>query len=290
MYYNLGDSVEILIIVLIVLATLKVTFQGIFARKHISNIVESISFNGVIYFFASLIFSYALKCSLPVIAFASLFGLLTVLFQLFYITAMRCGNISLTVLIVNSSMIIPIIVSVLFFNERLGILKIIGIAAIFIALFLSTEKSIMKFNSKWILFSLLAFLTNGSLAVCQQMFGKTIWRKEGISFVAWSYLLATGISFVIYLVFKSKQKESGLKINNRALLYGLFIGVILGVFQLLNTKAIATIDAGLFFPVYNGGTLLLTTIMGVFLFKERLRRKQIASIVVGIIGIVLINI
>ena len=280
----------ILIIVLIILATLKVTFQGIFARKHISNVVESISFNGVIYFFASLIFSYALKCSPPVIAFALLFGLLTVLFQLFYIQAMRCGNISLTVLIVNSSMIIPIIVSVLFFDERFGILKIIGITAIHVSLFLSTEKSIIKLNSKWILFSLFAFLTNGSLAVCQQMFGKTVWHKEGASFVAWSYLLATVISFVIYFALKLKQKRSGLKINNLALLYGLFIGIVLGLFQLLNTKAIGTIDAGLFFPVYNGGTLLLTTIMGVFLFKDRLRRKQIISIIVGIIGIVLINI
>ena len=36
-------------------------------------------------------------------------------------------------------------------------------------------------------------------------------------------------------------------------------------------------------------TLILTTISGVFLFKDKLTRKQIASIVVGIVGIALIN-
>ena len=77
--------------------------------------------------------------------------------------------------------------------------------------------------------------------------------------------------------------------NRFALTYGFLTGVILGIFQILNTKAIATIDAGLLFPVYNGGTLVLATIMGVFLFKDKLSRKQIASIIVGIIGIILIN-
>lgn len=93
----------------------------------------------------------------------------------------------------------------------------------------------------------------------------------------------------MYFIFNFKQKKSEFKINCFALTYGLLTGVILGLFQLLNTKAIATIDAGLLFPIYNGGTLVLTTIIGVFLFKDRLRIKQIASIIVGIFGIILIN-
>ena len=280
---------KFVIIILIVLAVSKVTLQGSFARKYISDTADSICFNGIIYFFASFIFAYAFMCSPPVIAFSWLFGLLTGIFQLCYIQAMRCGNISLTVLIVNSGMMIPILVSALFFDEQFGILKLSGILAIHISLFLNTQKNMIKLNLKWLLFALSAFLANGCLAVCQQIFGKSVWCDERVSFVAWSYLLATIISFIMYFIFSSKQKRSEFKMNRFALTYGFLTGVILGIFQILNTKAIATIDAGLLFPVYNGGTLVLTTIMGVFLFKDKLTRKQIASIIVGIIGIILIN-
>ena len=80
---------EYIIIILVLLATSKVTLQGVFARKYIVDITDSIHFNGIIYFFASLVFVFALKCSPQVIPFA--FGILTVLFQIFYIQAMSCG-------------------------------------------------------------------------------------------------------------------------------------------------------------------------------------------------------
>ena len=40
----------------------------------------------------------------------------------------------------------------------------------------------------------------------------------------------------------------------------LVVGVILGVFQLINTKAIANINGTLLFPTYNAGTLILSTL------------------------------
>lgn len=87
---------EFIMIILIVLATSKVTLQGVCSRKYITNFSDSICFNGIIYFFASLVFVFALKCSPQVIPFAFTFGVLTVLFQLFYIQAMSCGNLILT--------------------------------------------------------------------------------------------------------------------------------------------------------------------------------------------------
>ena len=280
---------EFIIIILIVLATSKVTLQGVCSRKYITNFSDSICFNGIIYFFASLVFVFALKCSPQVIPFAFTFGVLTVLFQLFYIQAMSCGNLSLTVLIVNSGMIIPIIVSAVFFKEQFGVFRIAGIITILFSLSLSVNKKTVKSKLKWFLLSVTCFLTNGCLSVCQQLFGKTALRNEGISFVAWSYLLATMISFLLYIILKCKQKRFAVGIKSTALIYGSCSGVILGTFQILNTKAIAALDAGLLFPIYNSGTLILTTILGVFLFKDKLTRKQIASIVVGIVGIVLIN-
>ena len=278
-----------MILCLIILATSKVFLQSSYAKKYISTTCESIAFNGIIYLFSSLIFINALKTSFPVIGFALIFGGLTVLFQLCYIRAMSVGNVSLTVLIVNSSMIIPILGSALFFNEQFGVLRIIGIITIVISLIFNVEKNSDKTERKWLCLAISAFVLNSALAVCQQIFGKSECGGERTSFVAWSYLLATAISFLVYLILKLKTKKQGRAPLRAMLIYGLFAGVFLGVFQLVNTKAISEIDAGLLFPIYNSGTLILSTLIGVFVLKDKLKRKQILSILVGVVGIVLIN-
>lgn len=280
----------IIVLCLIALATSKVTLQAAFAKKHISMFSDGIAFNGIIFLFSLLGFVGALKSSAQVLVFGAAFGILTVLFQACYVKAMSSGNVSLIVFIVNSSMIIPLFVSKIFYGEQFGILRIIGIVVIFIALAFSVELKKEKSNqSKWLLLTIAAFFLNGGLAVCQQIFGKSLWKAESASFVAWSYFTATLVSFGVYLILLLKGEKTTFKINRTSLGYGIGTGIALGVFQFMNTRAIAVIDAGFLFPVYNGGTLVLTTVTSVFLLKDKLNFKQIVSIVLGITGIVLMN-
>ena len=97
------------------------------------------------------------------------------------------------------------------------------------------------------------------------------------------------IKFVIYFILNLKGKKVTFKVSRTFWCCSIGAGVVLGVFQLLNTKAIASIDAGLLFPTYNGGTLVLSTLTGIYFLKDKLMPKQIASIIVGICGIVMIN-
>ena len=265
--------------------------QGMFAKKSIATFIDGIFFNGIIFSFAALIFSKnAIHCQSPVIIFGFIFGLLTLLFQLCYIKAMAYGNISLTVLIVNLSMIIPIIVSVFVFGEVLTATKVLGFFLIVITLFMSVDRNEKSAHfKKWLTFSALSFLLNGALAVTQQIFGRTIWKNESSAFVAWSYIIAAILSLVLYLLLKFRGNKTTFKIKPSVFENGLCIGVILGVFQLLNTKAIATIDGLFLFPTYNGGTLILSSIFSVIFLKDKLKPHQTISIIIGIFAIIIIN-
>ena len=140
----------IVILVLCVLATTKVTLQGFFAKKNIQSFPDGVFFNGLIFLFSALIFfKNAFDCEWGIILFGSVFGFLTVLFQLYYIKAMSCGNVSLTVLIVNLSMIIPLTVSVLAYNEPLSILSFLGILLTVVAFTLNVEKETCTKTKKW---------------------------------------------------------------------------------------------------------------------------------------------
>lgn len=280
----------IIIFCLIILATTKITIQGGFAKKHISTLADSLCFNGMIFLFTSLIFMFGLKLSMPTFLFGLTFGFLTVMFQLCYIKAMSMGNVSLTVLIVNLSMVLPIIFSAVFFKEQFTAMRVFGILFAICSFMLNVKNlKNSQIGKSWLLLSLCAFLFNGGLAICQQIFGKTVWHNERASFVAWSYICATAISFVIYILIRRFGNRQTFKFNYYSILSAFGAGAVLGIFQFLNTKAIASIDAGLLFPFYNGGSLIFTTAIGVLLLKDKLKLNQVISILTGIVSIVLIN-
>lgn len=280
----------IVILILCFLATSKVTVQGFFAKKNVTSLSDGVFFNGLIFLFSALIFLNKLNLNTSVICFSCAFGILTVIFQLCYIKAMSCGNVSLAVLIVNLSMIIPVLVSALFYKESIGFLRLLGICLMVVALCLNVNKEKSIGYKKWFLFCLLASLANGALAVCQQIFGKTEWKGETHSFVAWSYIIATVFSMLLYLFFKAKGDGITFKIKPSVFIYSLSVGVILGVFQLINTKAIANINGTLLFPTYNAGTLILSTLSSILILKDKLTSNQKISIFIGIVAIVLMNI
>lgn len=282
----------IIIFVLCLLATSKVTLQGLFSKKNVQSIADGLFFNGLIFLFSAIVFiRNAFSFSSGVVLYGMIFGSLTVLFQLCYVKAMSCGNVSLTVLIVNLSMIIPIAFSIIVYKEQLSPLRFSGILLAFISLALNLTKTEEASTSKnWLWISLLASTANGSLAVCQQIFGKTQWGSLTKEFVAWSYITAAVVSLVLFFILKSKGFSISFKLKPIVFIIGSAVGIILSVFQVVNTRAISTIDSTLLFPAYNGGTLILSSITGVLFLKDKLKRNQAISIVIGIIAIVIMNI
>lgn len=280
-----------IILCLCIMATAKVTVQGLFAKNNIKNTNDAIFFNALVFLFSTFIFLKDIFIlNFPVFLFALAFGVLTVSFQVCYIKAMSCGNVSLTVLIVNLSMIIPILVSVFCYKEQLSFLRFFGICLTVFALFLSIENKTDKrsFN-KWFYLSVLASLCNGGLAVCQKIFSKTQWQSQAKSFVVCSYAVATVTSILLYLILKSKKSTISYKINIKTIIYALSVGILLGVFQVLNTKAISVIDGTLIFPAYYGGSLILSYISSLLILREKINNKQKLSFSVGIIAIIFMN-
>ena len=281
---------QILIILgLCLLATVKITIQGRFAKARTKSTYDAIFFNALIFFFAALIFGKdLLSLNGAVALFGAGFGVLTVLFQLSYIKAMACGNVSLSVLIVNLGMILPVILSVVCYGESLSVMRFLGLCLTVLALILSVDgKNRSPQFKKWFFLSILATLSNAGIAVLQKSFSKTPWSGEVKPFVAFGYVVATILSLLLCLLLKKGKGER--KFDWKLFLGALSIGVILGIFQVLNTKAIARIEGTLFFPAYNGGTLILSSLSGLLILKDRLNRKQFLGLAVGVIAIILMN-
>ena len=283
----------ILIFLLCFLATTKVTLQGRFAKTSGNSSFGALTFNTVIFASAAVLFArWLIGCHASTALFGAVFGVLTVLFQLFYVMAMSGGNVSLTVMFVNFSMVIPIAFSVIYGKEHITPIKAAGIALIVLALALTFKKGKGgEVNHKrWLLTALAAALINGGLSICQKLYGMTVYSSEGSGFVAWAYLIAFLLSFAVCFLRGVSNKENRFSVSPRAALLGVSAGAVLAVFQWLNTYAVSAIDAAVIFPSYYGGSMILSAMSGVLILKDKLTKRQICAILIGIVAIVILNI
>ena len=280
----------LIVVWLCTLATAKVTVQGVYAKKNIKTVGDATLFNGLIFFFAALLFlGQAISGSGEIWFFSVLFGILSVVFQTCYSKALSIGNASVTVLIVNLSMIIPIAVSVFAFDERLSVARMSGILLTLVTFFVVADvKKTKKYNLKWILLAMAAMLANGALGVTQKLFGKSIWEAQTGAFVSRSYIVAAVVSMIAYLLLRCKENTSR-KRPHIIFAYAAATGIILAVFQLFNTYAISTVNGTFLFPAYSGGCIILSTVSGFLIFKERLNARQTIGVAIGVVALILMN-
>lgn len=281
----------VLILILCILATLKVTLQGQYAKKTENTFYNAIAFNTLIFATSAVLFAkWVTESHMQTALFGVIFGVLTVLFQSFYIMAMSIGNVSLTVMTVNFSMIIPIVFSVICYNETISVLQIIGILLVVIALILGIEKDSGKSGNvkKWLILALCASLSNGCLSVCQKIFASSAYGVENKGFVAWAYITSSIISVLICSVLKFGKSREKKTVNRIKWILGVSAGVVLAIFQWLNTYAVSVIDSTVLFPSYNGGAMVLSSLSGVIILKDKLSKKQICSVALGTVAVIVL--
>ena len=284
--------VILLIVASWVLAATKVLSQGRFAKNMAKTPSDALLFNGLIFGTGAIVLLpiFGVNVALSGIFAGFLVGLFNVIFQMAYVCAFSCGPVSLTAMISTTSMVVPIIVSAIAYKEPLSVYRIIGIILTIVALYFTTEK--IKKDSiklKWALFTLLSFVANFSSSLTQKIYLKNFPETDTSSFVSVHFAFAAILSLGLYFILSACGKKCSYKIGKNVIFTSLFIGVVLGIFNLIYSYALANIDATVYLPVFNGGLTVLVTLCGSLFMKERLTKRQKISIVLGVFAIVLMS-
>lgn len=282
----------LIILLLCGLATTKVTLQSHFGKKTLSTNSDNILFTAIVFLTAAVLFCADIpKASGQTWLFALLFAILTVIFQLAYTKALCVGNVSLTVMTVNLSMLFPSLVSVVFYHESLTPARILGIGLTVLSLTLTVDFKIKeKLSRAWFLFTGGAALANGGIGITQKIFGASDYSGEKKSFIACAYAVAFLATITLYLFTRSRGPGASRGKIARTCMYAVAVGVVLAIFQWVNTYAILIMDGSFLFPMYSGGSIILSTLVGILLFKDKLTGKQAVSMAVGIVAVVIMSI
>lgn len=261
------------------------------ARRFDINIRQSINWN---YLSALLLcfFTYSpdveiLQQSSPWEFYLPLSILLPTIFILLAESIKRIGIVK-TDIAQRLSLFIPIIASYFIFHENISSLKFFGLAVGFLAIFLTlnkkTESSKTNNNS---LFPLLVLLGFGIIDVLfkQIALNKDIPFTTSL-FVIFCGAFAVATLITIYSVLAKKVK----------LEFGNFIfGIVLGIFNFGNIlfylkahKALAD-NPSTVFAAMNFGVIILGSIIGIVIFKEKISRLNYVGIALALTAVVIIT-
>lgn len=202
-------------------------------------------------------------------------------FVLLQISVKRNGVV-LSATFMKLGLLVPMVVSILFFGEMPKILQIIGfvlaVAAIILINF-EKEQSTMGFKIGLILL----LLAGGGGDAMSKIFEELGNNELSEQFLF--YTFAAALILCTALVFYKKEK-----LDKFTIAYGLLIGIPNYFSARFLLLALNKLPAVLVYPTYSVATLMVITLAGVCFFKERLGKRQWSAIGIILVALVMLNI
>lgn len=284
MYYLLGVSVT------------TATLNSIFLKKgKIGDNSLIFNFNIITSILWCILLFLLNKCTVTINALTLLwgiaYGLVQASFVLFKTLALRSGPVSITTLIGNSSLLLSIIVSAILWNEKIIFIQCIGVALLIFSIILCTyRKSETVFKVNWKIYSFFFAVFSGLVGITFKAFSKS----RNTEYTNDMMIIASFIMTVCYLLISIKAKSIKPFLNpdskQNFVFYALLTGLLSCVYNRLNITLSGKIDAVIFFPVFNGGVILLSCVLGFVLCGEKLTLKQTLGIITGCVALCIIGI
>ena len=227
--------------------------------------------------------------SITGVIYGVIYGIILGLFLLFKMQATAEGPVSLTTLIGSCAFIIATGFSVFYAGESISVFQLIGMGLLIASLVLciNPKKSGEKLTKKWFLNSFMFFFIGGLVGILYKLFGKST-ASEQVNTMILVASIVSGIFFIFGGLIEAKKNNKKIQKPNRLILTYMFLCGIAGcVYIRLNVSLSGVIPGAIFFPVSNGGMVILSTVVGKLLFGEKLKPIQITGIFIGLIAIVI---
>lgn len=284
----------LLLLFSIVLTVCKSALYNAYAQKNAPSLQNTFGFNAVSYALAAAVALIGLlfgteSISLPTVLCAFFYATIVVSLQTISITAMRVGAMSTTSICVMYGMIIPSVAGPIFWKEPIGALQIVGIVLMVVSLWFIKEKSAKEqkpASKKWVLLAIPAFILSGMAGVMEKIHQSTQARAERMSFVfiACSFMLVFSIAARLFTKKKEEKKQA-----SSALVLAALSGIVIGLCSTVNLILSGKLDSMIYYPIANGGAMLLTVAVSALVFKEHFNKTRWIGTVMGLVGILCLS-
>ena len=282
----------LLLVLSIVLGVCKSAVYNRYAKCAVPDAAGIFRFNAFSYGAAALltlVFGIGGTVSLPTLLSAAAYAVTVFSLQALSVAAMTVGPMSLTSLFVLYGMIIPSVAGPIFWREPFGIPQIAGMAIMLASLWLLRTKDdgAQPAGRRWGIMAGLCFLLSGMAGLIEKVHQSTDGREERRMFLFCAFTLMLLFSLAGTLTLrKSAAKSAPVK---SAVLLGAASGAVASVYSQINLTLAGRLDSLIYFPVANGGALLLTVLISTAVFHETLSGRRLAGFFMGLCAIILLS-
>ena len=226
------------------------------------------------------------------IYFAALQGIiLAVNFYLLAHTAQRVG-VAVASLASRLSVAIPSILAFVLYGDSLTFVKIVGLLAALLALYLCTapDQHVGTPNPRLFHFlPITLFVTFGCyFTILKHLQTYYLTESSYHSYVMSGFVFAFLCSIVIGV---AKGVFTSDDFRLRHPVAGIFLGVInyVAIYALLKVLALEGWESSRLFPIYSVGVVAVSSLLALLFFKERLSRMKTIGLAVGLAAVALLN-
>jgi len=216
---------------------------------------------------------------------------------IFYLIALTAQRISISAASVANKMsvIMPVLYSLIFLNQQLSVIKIIGILLAMLAVYLSTrspQKS--NVNSSLVWLPVMVFVGSGliDIAINASNAFYIHSQEESALFSICTFLSAfiVGIIVLSWSVVKGSLTVKEI-IAPKNIIGGLVLGIpnYFSIYFIFKSLDANVLQSAQLFPVLNLSNVALSAFLAWLVFKEKLSLINLAGIALAIVSILLIS-
>lgn len=193
----------------------------------------------------------------------------------------RHNGVVLSSVFMKLGILVPTVLSVVWFKETPTILQILGfLLAIVAIVIINFQKGSKLSRGSWAL--LLMLLVGGmgdGMSKVYEVYGNAGFQNLFLFFTFLSALL-------LCLALMARKKE---RLGAKELCYGAALGIPNFLSSLFLLKSLATVPAVIAFPTFSVAVILVVSLAGILLFRERLSHRQLLGGGLICIALVLLN-
>lgn len=214
--------------------------------------------------------------------------LFIVVFNLMAATTQKSG-LSVVSVASKMSVAIPIVFVIFYYNENTGILKVLGIILALVAVYLASVKTKkgIKVEKKNLIFPLLVFIGSGVIETLIKFLEENYVAENDVAFFSMGVFICAAVVGIIAGLLQFFQKK--IKFTYKELIGGIALGIpnYFSIYFFINALR-GSLDSSTVFIINNVAIVMLSTLLGILFFQEKLLRKNWIGIALAVVSIILV--
>ena len=197
-------------------------------------------------------------------------------------------GVSVNAVSAKMSVIIPVLFAYVYNSERLTIQFVVGILLSLLSIYLITKKKQIIIPKKYIYLPIIVFLGSGTIDTLLKLLELNYSNDISINTISYSIFLGAFLVGTTFYTIKNQFNFSNW--SSRNIISGIILGIpnYFSIYFLLTAIKSFSLKSAFVFGINNIGIVLLSTLLSVIIFKEKLTLINKFGVLISVLSIILI--